>query len=310
MKTAPTAYYSHPDCALHEGADGHPEFPLRTAAISGRLKRTGTLEKVDALQPSQASSRALALAHRSAHVEHIYAVDAAAEPVMLDWDTSMNAHSLRAALLAAGAVLEATDRVIDGKATNAFCNVRPPGHHAEAARAMGFCLFNNVAVAARHAVEVRGLKRVAIVDFDVHHGNGTEDIFRDDPRVMFCSSFQYPWYPNVLTPSVDGHLCNVPLTAGTDGRGFRDAIAATWLPQLIAFKPELIFVSAGFDAHAADPLGQLELDEDDFAWITDEMMGLARRYASGRLVSTLEGGYDLDALAASALSHVERLLDH
>ena len=216
--------------------------------------------------------------------------------------------TLEAALRAAGANVLAVDLVLTGRARRAFCNVRPPGHHAERSRAMGFCLFNNVAVGAAHALERHGLERVAILDFDVHLGNGTEDIFRDDDRVLLCSLFQYPLYPDMNPPSVPGRIVNCPLPAESGSAEFRAAVTGHWLPALEAFAPQMIFVSAGFDAHASDPLAELRLATDDYAWITDAACAVADRHASGRIVSTLEGGYDLKALASSGVAHIERLM--
>jgi acetoin utilization deacetylase AcuC-like enzyme len=220
----------------------------------------------------------------------------------------MNPHSLSAALHAAGAVVLGVDLVMSGQSTAVFCNVRPPGHHAEHDRAMGFCIFNNVAVGAAHACQVHQLERVAIVDFDVHHGNGTEDIFRDQPNVMFCSTFQHPFYPNTGTEIDSDHIVNVPLSAGADGDSFRVAVESHWLPKLEAFQPELILISAGFDAHIEDDIAGLCLVEKDFAWVTAEIKKVADKYANGRIVSTLEGGYALSALGRSVAAHISALL--
>ncbi len=225
----------------------------------------------------------------------------------LDPDTSLNPHSLEAALRAAGACVAATDAVLGGRAGRAFCAVRPPGHHATPTRAMGFCVFNNVAVAAAHALEAHGLERVAIVDFDVHHGNGTEDMFRDDPRVLFCSTFQHPYYPYCGADSGNDHVINVPLPAMTASEGFRTAVDRHWMPALEGFEPQLVLVSAGFDAHREDPLAYLQLEDGDYAWVTRRIAAVAERFAGGRIVSTLEGGYGLAPLARSALAHVEAL---
>jgi acetoin utilization deacetylase AcuC-like enzyme len=219
----------------------------------------------------------------------------------------MNPHSLTAARHAAGAVVLATDLVISGECRTAFCAVRPPGHHAERNRAMGFCLFNNVAVGAAHALS-QGVARVAIVDFDVHHGNGTEDIFSDDPRVLMVSTFQHPLYPYSGLDNPAPNMVNVPLSAGTGSTGFRDAVTEHWLPALERHRPEVIFVSAGFDAHREDPLAGLKLVEDDYAWVTRQLVAIAARHAKGRIVSTLEGGYGLSALGRSATEHIRELV--
>ena len=229
--------------------------------------------------------------------------------VHLDPDTAMNPHTMKAAKRAAGAAVLATDRVIRGQAEAAFCSVRPPGHHAERARAMGFCLFNNVAVAAAHALEGHGLKRVAIVDFDVHHGNGTEDIFRDDPRVLMVSTFQHPFYPYSGIEGRSERMVNIPLAAHSGGREFRDAVERHWLPALDAFRPEMLFVSAGFDAHRDDGMAMLNLVEADYAWVTERIKEAAGRTAGGRIVSVLEGGYELHALGRSVATHLKVLGD-
>ncbi|HXW09091.1 MAG TPA: histone deacetylase family protein, partial [Steroidobacteraceae bacterium] len=213
-----------------------------------------------------------------------------------------------AALRAAGANVLATDLVLTGVASRAFCNVRPPGHHAERAATMGFCFFNNVAVAARHALDHHGLERVAVLDFDVHLGNGTEDILRDDERVLICSSYQHPLWPDLDPPTVPGRIINCPLPPGSGSEAFRAVVSEHWLPALDAFRPQLLLVSAGFDAHAADDMARLRLGAADYGWVTDLVCAVAARHADGRVVSTLEGGYDLPALAASAATHIERLM--
>jgi len=227
----------------------------------------------------------------------------------IDPDTSMNPHTYMAAVLAAGAAVDATDKVIAGELENAFCSVRPPGHHAEPGRAMGFCFFNNVAVAARHALDHHGLQRVAIVDFDVHHGNGTEAAFRDEPRVLMCSIFQHPFYPYSGTEAVAANMVNIPLPAYTNGLTVREVVETIWLPRLEAFQPEMLFISAGFDAHREDDLGQMGLVEADYTWITQQLMQVARTHAKGRIVSCLEGGYNLSALGRSVVAHVKALAE-
>ena len=304
-----TAYISHPDCLLHDPGPHHPERPGRLHAVRNALLDEGLLEGLCLLDAPQASDAQLQRVHTPAHVARIRArAPATGETAMLDPDTAMGAHSLGAALRAAGAGIEGVRAVMEREADNVFCAVRPPGHHAERDRAMGFCLFNNVAVAAAHALEHYALARVAIADFDVHHGNGTEDIFRDDPRVLYCSSFQHPFYPDTPCAERD-HLVHTPLAAGTDGAGFRAAIERDWLPALDRFAPELVLVSAGFDGHHDDPLAGLALVEDDFAWVTQMLAGVAARHAGGRLVSMLEGGYDLPSLGRSAAAHVRALCE-
>jgi acetoin utilization deacetylase AcuC-like enzyme len=235
--------------------------------------------------------------------------DAAPESgtVHLDPDTAMNAHSLNAALRAAGAAVLATDLVLQSKVKTAFCSVRPPGHHACRARPMGFCIFNNVAVAARHAVHAHGLERVAIIDFDVHHGNGTEDIFEGDPHVLMASTFQHPFYPYSGTEGPAANMVNVPLRAGAGSKEFRAAVQEAWIPALEGFKPELIIFSAGFDAHVEDDMAMLRLSDADYAWVTEQVKAVAERHAQGRMVSMLEGGYALSALGRSVVQHVRVL---
>ena len=303
-----TAYITHNDCLQHEMVPGHPECPARMHAIEDRLHAAGVFHFLHYHEAPKATVEQLARVHDRRHIEELIAASPRSGLLHIDGDTSLNPHSIDAALRAAGANVLATDLVIEGKVRNAFCNVRPPGHHAEYHRAMGFYLFNNVAVGAAHAIERHGLARVAIVDFDVHHGNGTEDIFLDDRRVMVCSSFQHPFYPYSDAESVAGHLIKVPLAAGSGGAEFRRAITESWLPELEAFQPQMIFVSAGFDAHREDYLAHLNLVEDDYVWITEMIKGVADRYAGGRIVSTLEGGYALSALGRSATVHIKTLL--
>jgi len=303
-----TAFITHPDCLKHEMGPHHPESPERLAAILKHFQVSGLMQRLTRIEAPQATRAMLERAHNADYVARIFSISPQSGYASLDPDTAMNPFSLDAALRAAGAVAEAVDRVMAGKVNSAFCAVRPCGHHATRDRSMGFCIFNNVAVGALHALEAHGLARVAILDFDVHHGNGTEDIFHDDARVMLCSSFQHPYYPGSGTDSGNDHIIPTPLAAYTDGAHFRRAIEATWLPALESFKPELVMVSAGFDAHADDPLAQLELHEDDYAWVTEKLCDIAGRFAQGRVVSVLEGGYDLTALAMSAQAHVEVLL--
>ncbi len=304
-----TAFIHHPDCTRHDMGPGHPECAARLAAIDDCLLASGLLDYLsDHLAPI-VDRVALERVHSTAHVDAIEAASPGTGLVQLDPDTAMNPHSLAAARRAAGAAVLATDLVISGQASNAFCNVRPPGHHAERGRAMGFCFFNNVAVAAAHALEVHGLDRVAIVDFDVHHGNGTEDIFRDDPRVLMVSTFQHPFYPYSGTEGRSDRMVNVPLAAGSGGTAFRAVVTAEWLPALDAFQPQMLFVSAGFDAHRDDAMGALRLVEDDYTWVTQRLVEVAGRHAGGRIVSLLEGGYELRSLGLSAAAHVKVLMD-
>ena len=302
-----TALFTHPDCTLHEMGAGHPESPQRLKAILAALESSGLAAKLLTREAPEATREHLERVHAPEHVDLIFDSAPQRGYAYLDPDTSMNAKSLSAALRAAGAVVAATDLVIAGEATSAFCAVRPPGHHATPERAMGFCLFNNVAIGALHAIEAHGLERVAILDFDVHHGNGTEDAFHEDPRVMLCSTFQHPYYPYCGADSGNEHIINVPLPAMTDGRGFRSAVQRFWIPALEAFKPQMVFVSAGFDAHRDDPLAYLKLDDEDYRWVTEQLLDIANRHAEGRVVSTLEGGYNTDALGRCVVEHVRVL---
>ncbi len=301
-----TAYYTHPDCLAHEMGAHHPEQPARLAAIGSALARAD-MQAIEHRPAPLAEDVWLLRVHEPAYLEAIEAVVPRQGHVHLDPDTALNPHSLLAARRAAGAVVAAVDAVIAGQVDNAFCAVRPPGHHACRARAMGFCIFNNVAVGAAHALAAHGLSRVAIVDFDVHHGNGTEDIFHDDPRVLLVSSFQHPFYPFSGADSGNDHVIPLPLAAGSGSREFRRAWEDAGLPALERFAPEMIFFSAGFDAHRDDPLAELNLVEADYAWLTARVLAVADRHAQGRVVSTLEGGYDLAALARSALAHIQEL---
>ena len=302
------AFISHAACRLHQMGPGHPEQPARVAAIPDELRAQGLWDRLQHYEAPRAQDEQLARAHPPQYVEQVRARSPAAGLERLDPDTAMCPESLEAALRAAGANVLAVDLVMSGRATRAFCNVRPPGHHAERARAMGFCIFNNVAVGAAHALERHGLSRVAILDFDVHLGNGTEDIFRDDPRVLLCSLYQYPLYPDLDPPSVPGRIVNCALPPGAGSAEFHRAVTERWLPALESHAPELLFVSAGFDAHAADPLAELRLSTEDYAWVTAAACGVADRHAGGRIVSTLEGGYDLAALGQAGAAHVAAML--
>ena len=305
----PTALLSHPDCVRHEMGDGHPESPQRLRSVLAALESSGLAARLAVHEAPLAQREHLERVHQGEHVDFVFSSAPDRGYAYLDPDTSMNSSSLGAALRAAGAVVKATDLVLSGEATSAFCAVRPPGHHATRERPMGFCLFNNVAIGAAHALEAHGLERVAVLDFDVHHGNGTEDAFHDDPRVMLCSTFQHPYYPYSGADSGNAHIINTPLPAMTDGRGFRAAVERDWLPALEAFEPQLVFVSAGFDAHRDDPLAYLKLGDEDYRWVTEQLVAVARRHASGRVVSTLEGGYNVDALGRCVVEHVGALLE-
>jgi acetoin utilization deacetylase AcuC-like enzyme len=306
----PVAFYSHPDCRGHFMGRGHPECPERLDAISDYLLATGLLDCLSLREPPLATPEQLGRAHASLHVRELQAAMeplAAGEHCQIDPDTAAGPGSWAAALRAAGAAVAATDAVIGGSAQTAFCAVRPPGHHATRDAAMGFCFFNNVAVAARHALDVHGLQRVAVIDFDVHHGNGTEDIIAGDERILMASFFQHPLYPYSGAVPKGENMVNVPMAPYSRGPQVREAIEAMWLPRLEAFKPQMLFISAGFDAHREDELGQMGLVEDDYAWITKQIVGVAQRHAQGRIVSCLEGGYNLDALARSVAAHLRVL---
>lgn len=309
-----TAIYTHPDCERHEMGDWHPESPARLQAIADQLIASGLAPYLEYREAPVAALTELARVHHASVIarvrDHVPKPDAAQSYFSLDPDTALNAYSWQAALRAAGAAVAATDAVIAGDIDNAFCAIRPPGHHATPDASMGFCLFNNVAIAARHALDAGGLQRVAIVDFDVHHGNGTEAAFRDDPRVLMVSFFQHPLYPYTgidPTGTAPAHLVNIALPAFTRGDVIQDVVRTRWLPALDAHRPEMIFISAGFDAHREDELAQMGLIETDYAWITRQIMAVAARHAQGRIVSCLEGGYHLSALARSVAAHVKVL---
>ena len=302
-----TGYITHPLCLKHDMGAHHPESPARIHAIEDQLIASGIMDHLQRHDAPEATREQLVRVHAADYVDLIQSSAPQHGMVELDPDTAMNPFSYPAALPAAGAVVLGVDLVMAGKIENAFCNIRPPGHHAGRAQAMGFCIFNNVAVGVAHALAHHGLKRVAIADFDVHHGNGTEDIFHDNPRVMLCSTFQHPYYPFRGANSGNDHIINVPLPAGTSGAEFREAVKQHWLPALERFQPELVMFSAGFDAHRDDELAMLMLTEADYEWVTKEVKHIAEKYAQRRIVSVLEGGYELHALARSALAHIKVL---
>jgi len=285
----------------------HPESPLRLRAIEEHLAVGGVSGLLQLEEAPLATLAQLERVHERAYIDALERLAPTSGLVHLDPDTAMNRHTLAAARRAAGAAVHGADLVITGRAASAFCSVRPPGHHAEHDRAMGFCLFNNVAVGVAHALAAHGLKRVAVADFDVHHGNGTEDIFRDDPRVLMVSTFQHPFYPYSGIEGRSDRMVNIPLAAGSSGEQFRAAVEHDWLPALEAFQPEMLFVSAGFDAHRDDGLAMLNLVEADYAWVTGALRRVAQRHAGGRIVSVLEGGYELSALGRSVAAHLNAL---
>jgi acetoin utilization deacetylase AcuC-like enzyme len=304
-----TRLYTHDACLMHDPGRHHPESPARLRAILDAL-RDHEFAALEWCEAPRAAAADIARVHPGSFVERLLAVVPHSGYAAIDADTVLSSGSGEAALRAAGAAVAAVDAVVTGQAKNAFCAVRPPGHHAEPQRAMGFCLFNNVAIAAQHARAAHGLARIAVVDFDVHHGNGTQAAFEADPQLFYASTHQMPLYPGTGAASERGvgNIVNVPLAPMSGAREFRRAFTAQILPALEAFRPELVLVSAGFDAHRSDPLAQLMLVEADYAWVTDQLLDVAARHAEGRLVSTLEGGYDLSALAASAAAHVVSLM--
>jgi acetoin utilization deacetylase AcuC-like enzyme len=303
------AFINHAECYRHNMGDDHPESPARLSAIDDQLIASGVGVLLDHHDAPQASDEQLHRVHTPEYTRSVRDLSPAHGIVHLDPDTAMCPDTLTAALHAAGAGVLAVDLVAGGRNKTAFCAVRPPGHHAMRRRAMGFCIFNNIAIAARHALEAHGLGRVAIVDFDVHHGNGTEDAFGGDARVLMTGTFQHPFYPYTGTDGSRSNMNNVPLAAGTDGRGFREAFEEICLPRLEAFSPQMLFISAGFDAHAEDDMGMMRLVEADYAWVTKKLRLLAEQHCEGRIVSMLEGGYALSALGRSVVAHLRELGD-
>ena len=303
-----SAYITHPDCTRHEMGPHHPECPERLGAINDMLLTKGLLDYMAPYDAEPATVDQLERAHAALYVQELFAASPTEGYHHVDPDTSMNPHTLQAALRAAGAVVQATDLVLGGKAPSAFCNIRPPGHHAERDSAQGFCFFNNVAVGIRHALDVHGLQRVALIDFDVHHANGSQDILMGDERVLMCSIYEKGLFPDSGESHDGPNMVNVGLPARMGSDAFREAVLEQWLPALDAFAPQLIYISAGFDAHREDDMGNLALVEADYAWVTQQIMRLADRHCRGRVISCLEGGYALSALARSTAAHVRSLI--
>jgi len=302
------AYLTHPSFLLHEMGPNHPECPERLAVIADRLLLRGVTDYMDTIEAPEATLEQIARAHEVRFLLELQAASPQDGYAQVDPDTAMNPYTWKAMLHAAGAVVHATELVVAGRYRRAFCAVRPPGHHAERGRAMGFCFFNNLAVGVLHALDGLGLERVAVVDFDVHHGNGSEDILAGDPRVLMVSTFQACLYPFLGESPRGENMCNVPLAPYSDGSSLRQAVLDCWLPKLKAFAPQMIFVSAGFDAHREDDMSHLGWRDDDYAWLSAQLAAFADAHCEGRIVSTLEGGYELAALARCVELHLRALI--
>ena len=306
--TVRTAYISHPDCLLHDTGTGHPESARRLSAIMDRLVASHLYDFMKHIDAPDVTDRQLLRVHSNDYISEINAHIPDQGHAYLDPDTVVSPGSLIAARRATGAVVKAVDMIMEEEVSNAFCAVRPPGHHAESARAMGFCLYNNIAVGAAHAMATHGLKKIAILDFDVHQGNGTEQIFAHDRKIIFCSTFQHPFYPYTPLYDITDRMVSIPLEATARSSEFRSAITEHWIPALKNFKPEMIFVSAGFDAHQDDDMSGVMLTDADYQWVTEQIVQIADEFASGRIVSSLEGGYELHSLARSVEAHVRVLM--
>lgn len=304
-----TAFTSHPDTLLHIMDGNHPESPARITAIKNALIAQNIYAKLKVYSAPEATDFQLQRVHDATYIQKIRALSPKAGLVRLDTDTAMGPMTLSATLHASGAAVLATDLVMQNKVDNAFCCVRPPGHHAGKANSAGFCIFNHIAVGAAHAMATYGIKRVAIIDFDVHHGDGTEDIFKQNPHVMLCSTFQHPFYPHRGHNSRTATMINVPLAAQSSSKELKHAFLHDFLPALHTFKPEIIYISAGFDAHIDDPLADLRFSVQDYVWMTEHIKKVAQQHAQNRIISLLEGGYQLKSLAECASAHIETLLD-
>ncbi|SET80763.1 Acetoin utilization deacetylase AcuC [Marinobacter segnicrescens] len=303
-----TAFFSHDDCAMHNMGAEHPESPERLSRIISYIEDTGLDQELDWVRPDEATRDQLQMVHPEKYLHQLDLMQPTKGRVFTDPDTALMPDTLRAARLAAGANIEAVDMVLSGQVTNAFICARPPGHHAERAKSMGFCFYNNIALAAMRALTFHHLERVAIIDFDVHQGNGTVDIVQGDERILMCSSFQHPFYPHSHVYRLPENIVNVPVPGGCQGPEYRKLVEAGWLKRLEEFKPQLILISAGFDGHRLDPMAEMNLETDDYLWLTQMLTGVAREYANDRIVSTLEGGYHLRALAESVGVHVGELV--
>lgn len=303
-----TAFFSHDDCARHNMGAEHPESPQRMAAIISYLADSELAQTLDWIKPEEITRDQLLAVHPERYLHQLEVMQPTRGRVFTDPDTALMPDSLRAARLAAGANVQAVDMVLSGQATNAFVCARPPGHHAERTRSMGFCFYNNIALAAMRALNFHRLERIALVDFDVHQGNGTVDAVQGDERILMCSSFQHPFYPHSHCHVEADNIVNTPITAGTSALDYRKQVEADWLHRLQDFRPQLILVSAGFDGHRLDPMAELNLEAEDYRWLTDMLTSVARDHANDRLVSTLEGGYHLTALAESVAAHLEGLV--
>jgi len=309
MNNQYVAIISHPDCLRHNMGIGHPESPQRISVIEEALKNSNISALLQFYQAKPATFAELKRVHDSSYINSLFEKLPKEGTFHLDPDTIMCPFTLQAALLAAGAVIQAVDCTMQTNVKQVFCNIRPPGHHAEHDRAMGFCFFNNIAIGVAHALEQYSFKRVAIVDFDVHHGNGTENIFQKEDRVLLLSSYQHPFYPFNKVTENNPHILHMPLLTGSTGKDYKQKVANEWLPVLADFSPELLFISAGFDAHADDPLAGLHFHEEDYYWITQQLLAIAKQFCHDRVVSVLEGGYNLQALQRCVLAHIHALLN-
>lgn len=304
-----TAFITHPDCMLHNVGDIHPENPQRLVSVRDQLMASQLFDSLNEVEAPNVTPEQLRRVHTAKYLDYLEMSEPETGTFRVDPDTALMKHTLTSARRAAGGVIKAVDMVCRGEAPNAFCAIRPPGHHAESEKAMGFCYYNNVAVGIRHALAEHGLARAAVIDFDVHHGNGTEEIFQDEPNVLMCSIFQHPFFPYSGDVPMGANMVNIPMKAGSGSVEFRDAVIDGWMPRLREFKPEIIFISAGFDAHREDDMGMMGLLEKDYEWVTRQLQKFANQYCEGRLVSVLEGGYDLSALGRSVAAHVRALTD-